>query len=275
MLGGILCLWHDRKINKEDDLLQMNPVYPSMITFAERSWAGGGYDTWNTNIAPENTVRLIAFRDFEDRMLRHKSLHFSDKHFPYFKQGDMEWKLFGPFANHGNLSREFLPEQEGFNPETARSSAQVIGGTVVLRHFWAPMVKGVLQYPAENTTWYALRQFWSDEDTTVNLWAGFNNFSRSYATNSPAHSTWDDRKSKLWVNNNIISPPLWLNAGKKADLEIPLIDEGYEYRAPVKIEIKKGWNYIKVKAPIGRFKGSDWNNPVKWMFTVVPFNPSN
>lgn len=142
MLGGILCLWHDRNINEEHELLQMNPVYPSMITFAERSWAGGGYDTWITNIAPENNERLTEFRNFEDRMLCHKVLHFSDKPFPYVKQGNMEWKLFGPFENHGDLNKEFLPEKESFDPGKAKPSAQAIGGTVVLRHFWAPMVKG-------------------------------------------------------------------------------------------------------------------------------------
>jgi hypothetical protein len=54
-------------------------------------------------------------------------------------------------------------------------------------------------------------------------------------------------------------------------LEQPLTDEGYEYRQPIRIQLHKGWNEIKVKAPVGTFKGSDWQNPVKWMFTVLPF----
>jgi hypothetical protein len=34
-----------------------------------------------------------------------------------------------------------------------------------------------------------------------------------------------------------------------------LIDEGYEYRTPTDIYLKKGWNQIMVKAPIGSFRG--------------------
>lgn len=38
--------------------------------------------------------------------------------------------------------------------------------------------------------------------------------------------------------------------------------------APQKF-FKKGWNEILIKAPIGSFKGRDWQNPVKWKFTFV------
>jgi hypothetical protein len=48
-----------------------------------------------------------------------------------------------------------------------------------------------------------------------------------------------------------------------------LIDEGYEYREPTKIFLQKGWNTILIKAPVGSFIGSDWQNPVKWMFTFI------
>ncbi len=48
-----------------------------------------------------------------------------------------------------------------------------------------------------------------------------------------------------------------------------LTDEGYEYRKPTKIYLQKGWNHILIKAPIASFKGKDWQNPVKWMFTFV------
>ncbi|HJY23082.1 MAG TPA: hypothetical protein VJ279_09370, partial [Hanamia sp.] len=52
--------------------------------------------------------------------------------------------------------------------------------------------------------------------------------------------------------------------------ETPLIDEGYEYHEPTKILLKKGWNEVLIKAPIGSFKGKDWQNPEKWMFTFLP-----
>jgi hypothetical protein len=42
-LGGTICMWHDRAVNKDEDILKMNPVYPAMLAFAERSWRGGGH----------------------------------------------------------------------------------------------------------------------------------------------------------------------------------------------------------------------------------------
>ena len=33
-MGATLCLWHDRRVDKEEDLMQMNPVMSGMITFA-------------------------------------------------------------------------------------------------------------------------------------------------------------------------------------------------------------------------------------------------
>ncbi len=72
------------------------------------------------------------------------------------------------------------------------------------------------------------------------------------------------------MNGEIVAPPNWARGGQKGNPEIPLIDEGYEYRAPTKILLKKGWNIILIKAPVGSFKARGWQNPVKWMFTFIP-----
>ena len=75
----------------------------------------------------------------------------------------------------------------------------------------------------------------------------------------------------LWVNGQEIPPPKWKRGGQKGNSEIPLTDEGYEYRVPSKVWFKKGWNTVLLKAPVGSFKG-EWQNPVKWMFTFVCFD---
>jgi hypothetical protein len=59
-----------------------------------------------------------------------------------------------------------------------------------------------------------------------------------------------------------------VRGGQKGNSEIPLIDEGYEYRTPTKIKVHKGWNTVLIKAPVASTK-SEWQNPVKWMFTFV------
>ena len=113
-------------------------------------------------------------------------------------------------------------------------------------------------------------KFWSEEDKEKDCWIGFNNISRSPATHSPPVGAWDNKNSVVWVNGKVVMPPVWNRGGQQGDSEIPLVDEGYEYRAPTKIYLKKGWNIVRIKAPVGSFKG-EWQNPVKWMFSFVPF----
>jgi hypothetical protein len=276
--GGTICLWHDRNVRSEQDLMIMNPVYPAMLAFAERSWRGGGEPGWSTN-----TTDPAAFAEFEARLLAQKRDNFQAMSFPYWKQANIKWYLYGPYPNGGDLTKNFLPDTTllGHTPVLAAT-----GGTVILRHFWDPLVQGVLTLSKSplsksplskspllegnaNTTWYASTQFWSDADTTARFRIGFNNFSRSYVTDSPAEGTWNNLRSKIYINDVEIAPPKWKQAGMKGALEKPLIDEGYEYREPHQIKLKKGWNRVVVKLPVGKFNSTDWGNPVKWMFTVV------
>ncbi len=266
-LGATLCMWHDRAAAKEEDVLRMNPVYPGMLAFAERSWRGGGKAGWVANISDGDT---FAFAQFENRLLDNRQLYFSDKPFGYSKQASLQWKLYGPYPNEGDLTRKFDPESKTWDKERGKAYKVVIGGTVVLRHWWAPLIKGAINEPKENSTWYATTKIWIEEEGEKDFWIGFNNLSRSPATDSPPQGVWDNRGSSVWVNGRLIEPPKWKRGGQKGNSEIPLIDESYEYREPNRIYLKKGWNNVLVKCPIGTFKGKDWQNPVKWMFTFLP-----
>lgn len=266
VLGATLCLWHDRNVNNEKEMMEMNPVYPSLLAFAERSWKGGGHPGWITN---SSQVNKSNFKHFERVLTEHQHLYFKDKPFPYTTQSDMVWNLDGPYNNNGAVSKAFAPELGKLDTVKA-TPQQAIGGTVVLRHWFSPLVTGVLKEPQENTTWYATTRIWSEAAGDQPFWIGFNNISRSPATNSPGAGNWDDRGSKVWVNGSEVAPPQWRRAGQQGHPEVPLTDEGYEYRAPTMIPLKKGWNTVLIKAPVGSFKGKDWHNPVKWMFTFVP-----
>lgn len=270
-LGGIICNWPDRRIAKAADALIQNPVYPAMLAFAERSWRGGGKPGWIANIGRPESEDAIRFAVFENRLLRHKELYFSGLPFPYVRQSGMKWKFFGPFVNAGDLSASFMPEQQGLDKDQLPAAFEAVGGTIILRHWWAPEVKGELENPQENTTWYAYTKLWADQEGSKEFWIGFNNLSRSYASDSPEKGSWDHRKSGIQVNGVPIAPPDWAQPGLKGDLEIPLTDEGYEFRKPTKVRLKKGWNEVLIKLPIGSFKGADWKNPQKWMFTMVPY----
>jgi len=265
-LGGIICLWNDRAVATGDDILKMNPVYPSLLSFAERSWRGGGQAGWISNVSDGDKN---GFADFENRLLIHKELYFRNKPFPYVRQTLSNWQLLGPFENKGNLSASFWPETE-MDKVLNSQGIPVTGGTVVLRHWWAPLIKGAVKDPKENTTWYASSRIWNEVAGEKEFWIGFYNLSRSTATDSPPLGEWDNKKSAVWVNGNLVPPPKWKHGGQKGNLEIPLVDEGYEYRKATKIYLEKGWNSVLIKAPIGSFKGENWQNPVKWMFTFVP-----
>lgn len=269
-LGGIICLWPDRRVEHEEDALKMNAAYPAMLAFAERSWRGGGSEGWVANVGAPEDARTKAFAEFESRLLDHKRTYFQKLPFPYVRQTTTTWKLFGPYNNGGNLSQAFAPEAPRFDADKTKPALEVVGGTVVIRHWWAPLIEGAVADAKENTTWYATTKVWSDEDRTGHFWIGFNNISRSPATDSPLPGTWNNLQSRIWVNGSEIQPPRWQRGGHKGHPEVPLVDEGYEYREPAKVALKKGWNNVLVKVPIGGFKGKDWQNPVKWMFTFVP-----
>ncbi|MBO9618335.1 MAG: beta-N-acetylhexosaminidase [Niabella sp.] len=264
--GATLCLWPDRRLENENDAFKMNAVYPGMLAFAERTWNGGGIKNWQSDIGAPGEKRTAAFARFETILLAHKALYFSDKPFPYVKQANHVWNLYGPYDNHGDLSKKFDPELPVKLPHPFK---QIVGGTIILRHWWAPLIDGAIDHPKDSTTIYATTRIWCNAAGIRKFWIGFNDLSRSPATDSPPIGKWDTRESQVWVNGESIAPPHWKRGGEKGDPEIPLIDEGYSYRPPTLIPLKKGWNHILIKAPVGSFKGKNWENPVKWMFTFV------
>lgn len=260
MKGGTLCLWHDRNVRSEEDMMRMNPVYPALLAFSEKVWKGGGVEGFQVKITD-----TAAFAGFERRLVEHGKEYFRQKPFPYAAQSSIKWQLYGPFNNGGDLSRSFAPE----NGDLPQPAMEATGGTIILRHWW-PLVRSWLPHPEKNSTWYATTRIWSDTDTTAGFWIGFYNLSRSPATDSPPEGAWDKKESRVWVNGTPVTPPHWRHGGQKGRLETPLEDEGYEYRAPTPVKLRKGWNTVLVKAPVGSFESPDWNNPVKWMFTFVP-----
>ena len=269
-MGATLCNWPDRNVSKEEDLISMNTVYPVMLSFAERCWRGGGWKNYISDMGQPGQFRHAAFSEFEERLLEHQRRYFRTLPFPYTRQSDVEWSMIGPFANDGNTSKVFLPESAGFMDTVQLMNYPTLtGGTIWLRHFWHPVIGSHLSDPQDSTAYYAVRKVWSDTDGYKKFWIGFNNLSRSTATDSPPAGEWDDKGSSVWVNGEKVAAPVWKHAGQKGDPEIPLTDEGYEYRDPVNIYLRKGWNNILIKSPVGSFKGKDWQNPVKWMFTML------
>ena len=274
-IGATLCLWNDRKLANPPGNLTQNPTLASILAFAERTWSGGGK---TGNLVGLNRLTLFEkkkFEHFEDRMLSIQQTFYKNIPFQYIRQSNIQWQLLGPFDNKGHLNAVFAPEPSKQTSITTISHPgdSITGGTIILRHFWDPIVKGLLGTPRENTTYYAKGRYWSPVDTTALLWVGFYDNSRSTATAPAKAGTWYNLGSKVWLNGQIIAPPDWQRSGQKGDLEIPYIDENYYFRAPREVHIKKGWNYLLLKAPVGSFNSGKWYAPVKWMFTAMFVQP--
>ncbi|MFD2886216.1 beta-N-acetylhexosaminidase [Chitinophaga cymbidii] len=272
LLGAEFCLWNDRKVRQESDLITMNPVYPAMLAFSERSWRGEGYPGVVFSIGPDSADRAQAFTQFEKRLTDHKRKYFTTLPFVYVKQTHIKWNLFGPFDNNGDLSASYWPEMKTASPQDSTPAVQATGGTVWLWHTHGPPVKAWLPTPEENTTWYAYTRFWSDADAVMQMWLNFKDLSRSGADATPPKGEWDYMKSRLWINGEVIAPPQWAHPGRSSGrLEEPMTDEGFYYRPPRAVKVQKGWNTVLVKLPMSAFDPDlDWQVPPKWMFTVIP-----
>ena len=196
-------------------------------------------------------------------------LFFSTQPFPYVAQSNLAWTLLGPFPNQGKTESVFVPELPGFLDTVQMDRYPTLyGGTIWIRHFWHPLIQSHLNEEADSTTYYAYKRIWSEVNGYKEFWISFNNISRSPATDSPPFGGWDYKNSAVWVNGSRIDPPNWKQAGKKGNSEVPLLDEGYEFRAPTSIYLQKGWNTVLMKLPVGTLKG-EGQNPVKWMFTFL------
>lgn len=278
LLGTEICNWNDRRLAKEEDFVNMNSVYPTMLAFAERSWRGGGELRPRFSIGEDSSPAATAFTEFEERLLVHKNRYFNKLRFDYVKQTHIKWNLYGPFPNNGQTDKIFWPEKAGPSIKDSLPAVSATGGTIWIRHALSPQ-EAIAWMPSvkDSATCYAYTQFWCNADSVINMWIDFKDLSRSGADATPPKGEWDYFNGKIWVNDVAIAPPAWKNAGlESGKLEVPLVDEGYYYRPPHRVAVKKGWNRILVKAPMGKFDpDGDWQTPAKWMFTAIPVYKSN
>lgn len=267
--GATLCLWNDRRLRRGEDNLTHNAVLPAMMAFGERSWRGGG-KTGNYVGVDTTPQHLSALNDLEQRMMDLRATFLPHFPFPYTPQADVEWAIFGPYPNGGELTKSFpIEEADAAALEAMTPDTTLVGGTIILRHFWHPTIKGHYTDLKPDHTFYAYRRIYSDRDRVMPTWITFYDYSRSQQAHSPLPGEWNRTHATLWVNDTEIAPPKWLRAGQKGNLEIPYEDENYIMRAPYPIPLKKGWNTVLIKAPMGTFQAPAWYYPYKWMFTFI------
>ena len=280
LAGSILAVWNDRMLPHERDIMLQNSFFPNMLALAERSWLGGGSEYFDKNgvILPtdENDEVFKSFADFERRMLWHKAHHFAGEPFPYVKQTDVKWFVTDPFPNEGDLSAVFPPESVLSDSYTYNGKTYGVhpatGAGIYLRHVWGNIVPAFYKDPQENHTAYAYTRVWSPKEQTVGLWASTQDYSRSESDLPPPRGEWDYRRSRIFVNDSIIEPPVWENRHTKKTNEVTLKNENFTARPPMPVQLKKGWNKVLLKIPVGKFSTPEVRLQ-KWMFTFVFVTP--
>ncbi|MCC8145854.1 MAG: beta-N-acetylhexosaminidase [Bacteroidales bacterium] len=278
--GSILCLWNDRYIESEQDILIQNNFYPSILALAERSWLGGGYEYFDKNgtkIPKKSNPEFQNLQNFENRLLWHKNHTFKNLPFAYVKQLEVKWRISDPFPNEGNLSASFPPEKTIQNIYSFQgknySAKEATGATIYLRHVWGTLVPGFYKNPEPNHTAYAYTYVYSPSEQEVGLWINFQNYSRSESDLPPPQGKWDYKESRIWINSQEILPPVWQSQHTTRSHEIPLTNENFEVRPPVLVQLNKGWNKVLLKLPVGEFTTKEIRL-VKWMFTCIFVDPS-
>lgn len=275
LAGCIVAFWNDRFIDNTPQLLAENNFYPYMLTLAERAWRGGGnsyFDGKGTLLWEDEPEQLAAFKEFEDRLLWQKKTWLKEVPFPYVCQTQGEWQITDAFPNGGDLNKVFPPEQQEdsvyqYEGKTYKTR-KIIGNGIYLRHVWGTLVPSFYANPQENHTAYATRWIYSPKERKAKLALEFQNYSRSESDLAPRQGTWDYKCSRAWLNGQEIMPPVWENTNTERSNEITLKNENYMSRPAIDITLKKGWNKLMLKLPVGKFSSKE-TRLVKWMFTAA------
>lgn len=298
-LGSIMCVWTDGALSSEKRLLEQYPFYPCMLTFAERIWRGAKEKRRDlmAQFPSAGTPAWTAISEFEDRLVYHRDHYFRHIPFPYVKQADIKWRLIGPFDHQGVNDRSFEPEKiikktYTWNDTVFKwTESPVYGGEVQIRSFYAMFNAHQGKYRLdhwpttmsplvgkEGGTCYAVTYIKSPVEQDVYLMFGLNGMwghSGGYRTaRAPEQGSWDFSGGDIWLNDERVGPPHWpfeslpWTGWGQGRIETPLTEEGYFYRPPVKIKLKKGLNKVLVRSVFGHWKGDDGQR--KWQFCCIP-----
>ncbi|MFR9513371.1 MAG: family 20 glycosylhydrolase [Rikenellaceae bacterium] len=300
-MGSVMCVWTDGALSSENRVLEQYPFYPCLLTYAERAWRGANEKRRDlmAKLPDAGTEEMRALSEFEDRLVYHRDNYFKGIPFSYVKQSEIEWRLIGPFDHGGQNDKQFEPEFEikesyASDGQTLRWNETIAyGGLIQFRNLYTMFNMHNNRFQPEHWptimssavglgdgTCYALTYIESDKDQEVYLMFGINGMwghSGGYRTSrAPQQGQWDFNGGDLWINDQRIAPPHWpfeslpWTGWGQGRIETPLTEEGYFYRPPIKISLKKGYNKVLVKSVFGHWKGDDGQR--KWQFCFIPVN---
>lgn len=279
VIGGTLCLWPDVKLAQEQDAFAQNPVYPSLLTYAWRTWTADLTEappTYYMTLPARNTPAFDYFAAFEEFLMHHKEHFFEDEPFPYVAQVDKSWKMIGPFK--GDQGEQLLTEEKhryAYRGDTLRWQ-EVNGSTLVIKDRFK--LGGHFPNAEKGEAYFAQTYIHADRARKAPSWIGFETPMRANRTYTgiPKTGQWDASGGNIWINDTPLPSPIWESPGWKPskstgwgspkDQETPWGEEElYWTRTPIIVPLKKGWNKVLVKIP----GTTDYQN---WMFTFAPLN---
>ena len=249
-LGAIACCWHDDNVGDDTTRLFANAtVLPAILGFANNYWTGSGKprgtNLWLQRLPPFGTDDFRQVQDLERRLVaqRDKALADVSFAFPYVAQTEQHWRI--SWADGRVIDPDY------------------VGGLVDVCAF------------VTNKTGHAVAETWVKvpSNGVYSAWIGFTNtggcYSRQYDEPTPKQGEWSKYGSSIEVNGVKVPPPVWDHPGARADMtklepdgktykgavysndlsETPLGNDFYYCREPSRVELREGWNYVKLDLP--------------------------
>ena len=247
-LGAIACCWHDDNVG--DDTLRLfanATVAPAILGFADNFWSGRAElpgdapSRWRGKLPPEGSRELEVARALERRIVAQRDRVLTDFSlpFPYLRQTDQHWRL--RWANGDVIESDAVGGLMDVMERVKETCGEVVAET------WVK----------------------SPVDQTVGAWIGFTPtggvYSRQHDQPMPKIGEWNKYGSFVEVNGRRIEPPVWTHPGARvkaktdpdgksfrgavysSDLcETPLEDEWYYIRKPTPVNLKAGWNHVRM-----------------------------
>ncbi len=278
-LGSILCSWCDNVIDAKKGsygVYDITPIYAPLVTYSQNLWRGRRDDNVTQFLAQmpaPDSEEFKEFKAFERKLLQHRNRFFRGKHFQYVEQTEIPWNLL--VVNNKDLPAVETEVKASAAAEYGNykwNDKPVIGGTVHLQHFFG--FQSVLNGIGRDNTVFAQTYVYSPKNQKVQWWIQFGTPSSSGRRNgaNPKPDEWNYYGADLWINGNRPTPPEWQNprnfGSQQAGFKVPFTNEGYFYRKPTDVLLKKGWNRVLLKVP-----GSS-DKKAKWMFTCIPVKTS-
>lgn len=259
-LGAILCNWPDHVIEDETNANRVSPTWPVAAAFAESAWLGVTKDNKSLYAkapAPDAPER-VAYLDLERRITAQRAAVVAlGEPFPFVAAAQIPWSIVSTAPG--------APE-----PTDWSGASKAWGGTVYLNHHWHELPSWLPLAKTPTVAW-ARTYVHSETARTVGLSIGFDVPSASDGQKPELASIdgqWDVAGSAIWLNGQPIAPPKWTYAGLSAKeaADKPWVDHAWWMRAPQTVQLKAGWNEIRLRTPshLGKDKLR------KWMFTVIP-----